>query len=705
MAPVSRHFDEPSGAQNVDAVASALAQRGFRQVGCAVGDRAVLDEAGYRGDEPSQRALRKVGTEASTWFARVVSHAASAGPTCNDAAVANDMALAGLGVAISSLSLSLPLLANGCRKSPSHSASLTDKSGVGRLRGPTQQPRAERWRAAMKFLDLFSSGTRRRLTALMSAQACIEFDGSGRILEANDAFLRVMGYAIDEIRGQHHSMFVEPAYAASAAYREFWRRLAEGEVQTSEFLRLTKSGQPVWLQASYSPVKDRFGRVRRIIKTAQDTTARKLRDAEFEAQIAAIEKSQAVIRFDMDGTIQWANENFLGALGYRLDEVVGRHHSLFVHADDARSPAYRQFWDNLREGHFNSAEFRRRHKSGRDVWIQASYNPILDLTGRPRGVVKFATDITDIVLQREVNELLSLVADGTDNSVVICGIDGRCEYVNPGFTKLTGFTLAEVKGKKPGALLQGPHTDPATVARVRASLAARQPFYEQILNYTKTGVPYWISLSINPIFGPRGDLVRFISVQANITESKMRAVEDATRLEAIRASTATADWSAQGELVQVSPTLLALLGHDGLETARQTLGAAYGEAMKGDDGARLLRGEGVSREVKLTSAAGEPVWLRCTFNSIFDVDGSFSKLTMYATDATHERATLDRIRAVVGTINGLAMQTNLLSLNAAIEAARAGEGGRGFAVVAAEVRNLARRSAESAAEIATMLQD
>ena len=557
----------------------------------------------------------------------------------------------------------------------------------------------------MRFFDLFTSSSRRRLTALTNAQACIEFDERGRILDANDAFLVVMGYSIDEVRGKHHRMFVDSAYAASAAYQDFWRNLAAGKVQTAEFLRLTKSGQAVWLQASYSPVRDRFGRVRRIIKTAQDTTARKLRDAEFEAQIAAIEKSQAVIRFDMDGTIQWANDNFLGALGYQLDEVVGRHHSLFVHPDDARSASYRQFWEDLRAGEFNSAEFRRRHKSGRDVWIQASYNPILDLTGRPRGVVKFATDITAIVLQREVNELLSLVADGTDNSVVICGRDGRCEYVNPGFTKLTGYTSAEVMGKKPGALLQGPHTDPATVARVRASLAAGQPFYEQILNYTKTGVPYWISLSINPIFGPRGDLMRFISVQANITESKMRAVEDATRLEAIRASTATADWSAQAYLAQVSPTLLAILGQPTVESARAVLGTAYGEVMRGDEASRLLRGEGVSREVKLTSAAGGSIWLRCTFNSIFDVDGSFSKLTMYATDATHERATLDRIRAVVGTINGLAMQTNLLSLNAAIEAARAGEGGRGFAVVAAEVRNLARRSAESAAEIATMLQE
>ena len=557
----------------------------------------------------------------------------------------------------------------------------------------------------MKLADLFKSSASRRLASLMNAQACIEFDSTGRILAANDAFLAVMGYSIEEIRGKHHRMFVDPAYADSAAYQEFWDQLARGEAQTSEFMRLTKQGKPVWLQASYNPVRDRFGRVRRIIKTAQDTTARKLRDAEFEAQIDAIGKSQAVIRFDLDGSIQWANDNFLGALGYRLDEVVSRHHSMFLHPVDAQAASYRQFWDGLRAGNFNAGEFRRRHKSGADVWIQASYNPILDLAGRPRAVVKFATDITAIVQQRDINEILSLVADGTDNSVVICGRDGLCEYVNPGFVKLTGYTVAEAVGKKPGALLQGPHTDPVTIGRIKAKLAAREPFYEQILNYTKTGVPYWISLSINPILGAGGDVVRFISVQANITETKMRAVEDATRLEAIRASTATADWSAQGELLGASPSLLAILGDASRDHAAKMLRATFGDVMKGDAGSRLTRGKGVTHEIRLTRTDGEPVWLRCNFNSIFDVDGTLSKLTMYATDATHERQTLDRIRAVVGTINGLAMQTNLLSLNAAIEAARAGEGGRGFAVVAAEVRNLARRSAESAAEIALMLQE
>lgn len=555
----------------------------------------------------------------------------------------------------------------------------------------------------MSLVDFFRSRSQRERTALLQAHASIEFKPDGHILGANAAFMAVMGYQLDEIKGQHHRMLVDPVHAASPEYQVFWAQLALGHVQTAEFMRVTKSGRPVWLQASYIPVRDRFGRVERIVKIAQDATERRLRDADFRDQVSAIEKSQAVIRFDLDGTILWANDNFLGALGYRLEEVVGQHHRMFVDPQAARGEAYARLWSDLRSGAYKTAEFRRIHKSGADVWVQASYNPICDIDGKPRGVVKFATDITAVVKQRAVNATLSLVADGTDNSVVICDAQGRIEYVNPGFTKLTGFSAAEALGQTPGRLLQGPHTDRATVERVRAKLKAGQPFYEQILNYTKGKAPYWISLSINPIFGEDGQLQRFISVQADITESKMRAVEDATRLQAIRASTATADWSSAGQLMQASPRLLKILGCDDIAAADKLLRQVFNDAMRGDDGLRLNRGEGVSREVALVASAGERVWLQVNFNSVFAVDGALSMLTMYATETTQQRETIDRIRAVVTTINGLAMQTNLLSLNAAIEAARAGEGGRGFAVVAAEVRTLARRSADSAAEIAGML--
>lgn len=555
------------------------------------------------------------------------------------------------------------------------------------------------------MLNLFLSKSARKLNALLQSQASIEFDVSGNIISANQQFLNLMEYTLAEIKGKHHSMFIDPAYANSREYEYFWSLLKQGKSQSAEFKRLTKSGKTVWMQASYNPVLDRFGKPFRVVKIAQNTTERKLRDSNYEGQINAIGNSQAVIEFDMDGNILHANDKFLNALGYRLDEVQGKHHRIFVDKTESKSTPYKRFWDNLRAGQYQVAEFKRVHKTGRDVWIQASYNPILDLSGKPFKVVKFATDITREVEQRKTFELLSLVANGTDNSVVITGPDGWCEYVNLGFTKLTGYQPEEILGKKPGKLLQGPHTDPATIGRIRAKLQAKEAFYEQILNYTKNGVPYWISLSINPIFDKNGNLSKIVSVQANITETKMKAQEDATRLMAIRSSTATSDWSPKGEPVDVSPILLGILGYDNLSAASEVLSTIFRNVMVGEYLAKLQQGEGLEREIKVPSADGSLVWLQCTFNPIFDVENILSKLTMYASDITNQRNTMDRIRTVVATINDLAMQTNLLSLNAAIEAARAGDGGRGFAVVASEVRKLAHRSAESASEISEMLHN
>ena len=554
-------------------------------------------------------------------------------------------------------------------------------------------------------MNFFFSLRTRRLDALFRSQASIEFDMNGHIVFANDRFLSLMGYSFEEVKGKHHRMFVEPEYGASLEYAAFWHKLQAGACQSAEFKRFTKSGSPVWLQASYNPVLNRFGKPFRVLKIAQDTTERKLRDINYESQINAIGNSQAVIEFDMAGHVLLANDNFLRALGYTLDEVQGKHHKLFVDDAESRSSEYKRFWENLREGRFQAAEFRRIHKSGRDVWIQASYNPVLDLTGKPFKIVKFATDITDDVIQRKSFELLSLVANGTDNSVVITGPEGRIEYVNAGFTKLTDVTSEEAMGKKPGQLLQGAHTDPSTVARIRSKLAAREPFYEQILNYNKRGEPYWISLSINPILDIHGNLEKFVSVQANITETKLKAQEDATRLTAIKSSTATADWSPNGEPLDASLVLLHILGFEGMSEASKTLSDIYRTAMAGDNAAKLIRRESVELDVKTVDANGNAVWLRSTFNPIVGVEGTMSKLTMYSSDVTAQRNTMERIRDVVTTINDLATQTNLLSLNAAIEAARAAEGGKGFAVVAQEVRKLARRSADSASEIAKMLQN
>lgn len=254
--------------------------------------------------------------------------------------------------------------------------------------------------------------------AISRAQAVIEFDMDGTVLTANDNFLKTLGYSLDEIRGKHHSMFVGPSERDSAAYQEFWAKLNRGDFDTGEYKRIGKGGKEVWIMASYNPVLDERGKPFKVVKFATDVTEQKLKTADLAGQIAAIGKSQAVIEFRMDGTIIGANENFLGTLGYTLGEIQGRHHSIFVEPAERDSSTYREFWANLNRGDYQAGEFKRIGRGGKEVWIQASYNPILDLNGKPFKVVKYASDTTKQVLNRMANErvrgMMESVAAGAE---------------------------------------------------------------------------------------------------------------------------------------------------------------------------------------------------------------------------------------------------------------------------------------------------
>jgi methyl-accepting chemotaxis protein len=250
------------------------------------------------------------------------------------------------------------------------------------------------------------------------AQAVIEFNLDGTVVTANENFLNALGYALGEIQGKHHSMFVEQAERDSAAYREFWAALNRGEFQAGEYKRIGKGGKDVWILASYNPVLDEKGKPFKVVKFATDVTAQKLKNADLAGQIEAIGKSQAVIEFKLDGTIIHANQNFLSALGYTLGEITGKHHGMFVDRAERESAAYRDFWAALNRGEFQAGEYKRIGKGGKDVWIQASYNPILDLNGKPFKVVKYASDVTRQVLVRMGNErvrgMMDSVAAGAE---------------------------------------------------------------------------------------------------------------------------------------------------------------------------------------------------------------------------------------------------------------------------------------------------
>ncbi|TNC77993.1 PAS domain S-box protein [Janthinobacterium lividum] len=259
-------------------------------------------------------------------------------------------------------------------------------------------------------------------TALNRVQAVIEFELDGTILHANENFLRVVGYSLAEVQGKHHAIFCDPEYVKTDEYSNFWSKLGRGEFDQGEYKRRARDGREVWINASYNPILDADGKPYKVIKFATDITALKKRNVEYEGKVSAIGKAQAVIEFDMQGNVLEANDNFLAVMDYDLSDIQGEHHRMFCEPEYASSTEYKKFWQKLNRGEFDAGRYKRLGNHGKVVWIQATYNPILDLNGKPYKVVKFAIDISEQVNlensiqakaandSRKVNALLDSVA-------------------------------------------------------------------------------------------------------------------------------------------------------------------------------------------------------------------------------------------------------------------------------------------------------
>jgi methyl-accepting chemotaxis protein len=479
-----------------------------------------------------------------------------------------------------------------------------------------------------------------QVAAISKSQAVIEFNPDGTIVTANENFLKTLGYSLGEIQGKHHGMFVEPAMRDSAAYREFWAKLNRGEFQAAEYKRVGKGGKEVWIQASYNPMLDRNGKVYKVIKFATDITAKKLGGMEDAGMIAAIGRAQAVIAFNLDGTIIAANENFLKTLGYSLGEIQGKHHSMFVEPATRDSAAYREFWASLNRGEYQSAEYKRIGKGGKEVWILASYNPILDEKGKPFRVVKFATDVSEQKL-RTADLAGQIAAIGKSQAVIEFNMDGSILTANENFLNALGYSLREIQGKHHSVFVDAVDRDGAAYREFWANLNAGKYQAGEFKRIGKGGREIWIQASYNPILGLTGKPFKVVKYATDITAQVIaRKKSDSVRgmMETVAAGAEELNASVR----EISETM---------SKSRQTASEA------------VVRVDAADQQAQRLSSASE---------------------------------SMGGIVELIGNITG---QINLLALNATIESARAGEAGRGFAVVASEVKNLANQAKQATDKI------
>ena len=480
-----------------------------------------------------------------------------------------------------------------------------------------------------------------QIAAIQKSQAVIEFNLDGTIITANQNFLDTTGYSLNEIKGKHHRMFVDDATAESADYKEFWEKLNRGEFLSGEYRRVDKKGDNIWLQASYNPILDKKGDAFKVVKFASDITAAKMQAADFQGQIEAISRSQAVIEFNLDGTIITANKNFLDTVGYDLAEIEGKHHRMFVPQDIAESDDYRKFWERLNQGEFLSGEFRRMDKSGKDIWLQASYNPILDPDGQVSKIVKFASNITEAKIQA-ADFQGQIEAVSKSQAVIEFNLDGTIITANQNFLDTVGYRLAEIQGKHHRMFVPDEIADSRDYREFWEKLNQGEFLSGEFRRVGKKGNDIWLQASYNPILDPDGRVSKVVKFASDITEAKMEAANYQGQIEAVSKSQAVIEFNLDGAIITANQNFLDTVGYSLREIQGKHHSMFASDDLKHSSEYRrfweqLRRGEFLSGEFQRIDADGREIWLQATYNPILDPDGVPFKVVKFASDITEAK--------------------------------------------------------------------
>ncbi|OYT85754.1 MAG: chemotaxis protein [Burkholderiales bacterium PBB6] len=494
-----------------------------------------------------------------------------------------------------------------------------------------------------------------KLNTLDHTHALAEFDLDGRVLHANEQFQRILGYTREEAVGMHHSRFMPAGDTEGEDYKAFWANLRAGKPQTGEYACIDKQHRTVWLQASYSPIAVENGQPAKVLLFAQDITQGQLKALEDASKLSAISRVQGVIEFDLNGNILHANPIFLELMGYTLDEVKGLHHRMFVDLNEVQGPAYRSFWQRLAQGHHEAGEFQRFGKNAKRVWIQASYNPILDLEGRPFKIVKYAIDVTPAKIQ-SVEVAARMAAVGASACLMELDRDGRVLNANERMQRALALREGDLVGKDEASLMFEEDHGGAVHAEQWRLLRDGKPSMAEFRRKGAAQREVWLSGTLSPVMGLDGMLQKVLLLGQDVTEQKLERLESEGKLGAIERAQAVIEFDLQGRVLKANENFLKLTGYS-LEDIRGRHHRMFVDSEHAASAEyqafweRLGRGEFELGEYKRVGKDGREVWIQATYNPIFDPRGNPVKVVKFATDVTDQKLRAAEFESKVNAVD------------------------------------------------------